>query len=71
MQFAVIALIGLLFRALMPESPATDLGLSPILDSLINVAFNALNAIAAGVAYHDLRSFREGLAEDELAAVFD
>ena len=46
-------------------------GLYQVLEGLVIVIFTAFNAIAAGVAYHDLRSFREGLDEDELVAVFD
>ncbi len=50
---------------------STGLGLYQIILTLVTVAFTAFSAIAAGVAYHDLRSFREGLGENELVAIFD
>lgn len=44
--------------------------LSALLDYLVTVALASFQAVAVGVAYHDLRVFREGLDEQELAAVF-
>ncbi len=73
LQFLVSMLINLAFGIdvlggqALPAGP----GLYQILSNLVTVVFTAFNAIAAGVAYHDLRSFREGLDEDELVAVFD
>ncbi len=52
------------------ESPA-GFGLLQILEGLIIVVFSAFNAVAAGVAYHDLRSLREGSGDEELIVVFD
>ncbi len=73
LQFAATVVVNLAFGTdilgseALPASP----GLYQITSSLVTVVFTAFNAIAAGVAYHDLRSFREGLDEDELVAVFD
>lgn len=38
---------------------------------VVTVLAATLQGIAQGVTYHDIRLFREGLDEDELAAVFD
>ncbi len=37
----------------------------------VTIFVGTLQGIAMGVTYHDIRLFREGLGEDELAAVFD
>lgn len=42
-----------------------------VIDFLVTGFGTALSAVASAVVYHDLRGFREGLGEDELAAVFD
>ncbi len=73
LQMVVGTLLNLAFGfdPLGSEAIAAGLGLYQIVSNLVTVVFTAFNAIAAAVAYHDLRSFREGLDEDELAAVFD
>ena len=48
------------------EAPPTNL--HQLLEGFVIVVFTAFNAIAAGVAYHDLRGLREGL-DDELDPV--
>jgi hypothetical protein len=50
--------------------PTTSLTMA-MLNLLLTVFSATLQGIAAGVTYHDIRVFREGLDEDELAAVFD
>ncbi len=52
------------------ESP-TGFGLLQVLEALVIVVFTAFNAVAAGVAYHDLRSLREGSGDGELIVAFD
>jgi hypothetical protein len=42
-----------------------------VLGSLVQVPLLTLGAVAQGVAYHDLRVIKEGLGEEELAAVFE
>ena len=38
---------------------------------VVMVLLATLKGVAAGVAYYAIRVFREGLDEDELAAIFD
>ncbi len=73
LQLAVGIPLNLAFGAgaLGTEAVGDGFAIYHILESLVVVVFTAFNATAAGVAYHDLRSFREGLDEDELVAVFD
>jgi len=46
-------------------------GLFNLLNDLSVILAAAFNAVAAAVAYHDIRVFREGLGEDDLVAVFE
>lgn len=73
-QFAVSIPINLAFGfdTLGAGAPLPfGVGLYQIVNGLVTVVFTAFNAVAAAVAYHDLRSFREGLGDDELVAIFD
>ena len=45
--------------------------LAQLVQHLFAVPMTTLQAIAAGIAYYQIRLFREGLDEEELAAVFD
>ncbi len=73
LQLAVSIPLNMAFATDTPdiETVTAGFGLYQVLEGLVIVVFTAFNAVAAGVAYHDLRSFREGLDEDELVAVFD
>jgi hypothetical protein len=61
--------------ALIAASPLSGLAAGAVLTAVVDYGILAVatsfQAVATGVAYHDLRAFSEGLGEDELAAVFD
>ena len=72
LHLAVTVLINLAFGfEPLGADAATGSGLYHLLSSLVTVVFIAIKAVAAGVAYHDLLSLREGLGEDPPAAVLD
>lgn len=60
------AVLGLLLMSAGDLTP-----LSSFLTVVVTVVLSAVQAIAAAVAYHDLRVHKEGLDEEELAAVFE
>ena len=53
------------------QPPASSHVIHDLLGDLIAVLTTAFSGIAAAVAYHDIRAVREGLNEDDSAAVFD
>ncbi len=72
LQLAVSVLLNLAFgTGALSNEPEPAIGLLQVLEGLMIVVFTALNAVAASVAYHDLRSLREGLDDDESIAAFD
>ena len=42
-----------------------------VISSVLGVVVEALNAVTAAVAYHDLRTEREGASSEQLARGFD
>lgn len=73
LQFAFGALLTWIF-ALTGNTTMLTAGSYSLLHLLNDVAViiaTAFNAVAAAVAYHDIRAFREGLGEDELVAIFE
>ena len=70
----LLAVLGWMFGAVLGLLTAGAEALAPVvsfLGLLLTVALSAVQAIAAAVAYHDLRVHKEGLDEEELAAVFE
>lgn len=50
---------------------ATQTIIVSLIGSLVGVGVDALRAVACAVAYHDLRTEREGVTSQDLARVFD
>lgn len=72
LQLTASILLNLAFGTDTSGIEATNsFDLAQVFEILIVVVFTAFNAVAAGVAYHDLRSFRESLGDNELAGAFD
>ncbi len=70
LHLAITVMINLAFgfEALGADAASADSGLYHVVSSLVTVVFVAVKAVAAGVAYHDLRSFREGAAPESKPA---
>ena len=75
--FGVLLLLGVLgwtIGAILGLLTAGAEALAPVISFiglLLTVALSTVQAIAAAVAYHDLRVHKEGLDEEELASVFE
>ncbi|MCP3961435.1 MAG: hypothetical protein GY719_26620 [bacterium] len=75
--FGVVLVLGVIGFGVTVIAQLLDLGLvganvvAQIAQHLVSIPLTTLQAIAAGIAYYQIRLFREGLDEDELAAVFD
>ena len=65
----VMLLVGCMFQ--LPTRGQPDHPLAPILDIVKDVLLAPLQAVLPAVIYHDLRVNKEGIASEELAAVFD
>lgn len=74
LQIAVLMALNLVFGLdtfNQMDSPSVLYGVYDALSDLMLVIFLAFNAVISGVAYHDLRIFREGLDDDDLISVFE
>ncbi|MEE8526533.1 MAG: hypothetical protein V3T72_21570 [Thermoanaerobaculia bacterium] len=69
--FAALMLLGLVSGDQLGAVPGTPSLTVSMVTLLVTMFTATISGIAAGVTYHDIRVFREGLDEDELAAVFD
>lgn len=70
-SFGALMLLGLIIGSDPGAAQGTPSLTVAMLTLLVTVFTATIQGIASGVAYHDIRVFREGLDEDELAAVFD
>lgn len=55
----------------LSQPPPDGYGLYGAVIDGISIVATAFNGIAAGVAYHDIRAWREGSAGEDLSAAFD
>lgn len=78
--FGVIVVLGLLgfvvalffqFAVFAPATTANDIRVGQVLQTVFLAVLGAWQAIAAAVAYHDLRVEKEGIDAAEIARVFD
>lgn len=65
----VVGVVGCVFQMPTQAMPGHPAG--PILDLVGDILMAPLQAILPAVIYHDLRVNKEGIASDELAAIFD